>query len=162
MFFVVAGHSVVDFDEAFFAHDSKFDPVFSDLTDDGDAVFLGVDSLVNLFARVDVSDVSVFYEVKLGGEPFDVAWHCGLVSHIKSILNNLRHLHRRLLLFHLSLLWRSLLFIRLLFLNPHFLLFISLKPLHRTNHFLIYFNLTQINLNFLLFDLLFFIRIIAM
>ena len=161
MLFVVAGHSVVDFDEAFFAHDSEFDPVFSCLTNDWDAVFLGIDSLVNLFARVDVSDVSVFYEVKLRGEPFYVAWHCGLVSHIKSILNNLSYLHRRLLFFHLSLLWGRLLLIRLLFLNPHFLLLIRLKSLHRTNHFLIYFYLTQINLNFLLLNLLFFIRIIA-
>ena len=65
MLFVVAGHSIVDFDEAFFAHDSKFDPVFAGLADDWNAVFLGVDSFVNLFSRVDVSDVSVFYEVKL-------------------------------------------------------------------------------------------------
>jgi hypothetical protein len=88
LFLHVARHSIINLYHSLLAHHSKLDPVPSSIADYRNTVLLRVNPLVNLLFGVDVSHISVFDEVELRSEPFDEAGHCGLISHIESVLDN--------------------------------------------------------------------------
>lgn len=82
---VAAWHSVIDLDEALFAHESKLDPILSCRRDYWQAVFLRVDPLPDGLGGLSVPDASVSNELELRSDPLCVFGH--QEAHIKASID---------------------------------------------------------------------------